>query len=156
MCAIHNFRPSGSLLIRVVWTRWMMIATTILFGIFHGSRNVRYSLVSYQNPLHSEAQINFIRMQECQFILAIINIHKDHPMTLILRMKSFLLLNLTVSILGPDDLEEHLPTIKMFSWSNSLYYICSGDGGWVYTSGQVHIEPNEFQMEQFIGDNKDR
>jgi hypothetical protein len=65
-------------------------------------------------------------------------------MTLILGMKSFLPPSLAVNILGPDDLMEHLPTIKMSSWSNTLksavtFGVHMTDG----SALQVRIEPDE-------------
>src|SRR6266436_3311790 len=75
----------------------------------------------YVDPIpESRTDLGFIRINESQFILAVINICKDQPMTLILEMKSFLPPGLAINILAPGDLIAHLPTIKMFSWSNTL------------------------------------
>jgi ankyrin repeat protein len=103
-----------------------------------------------------ESRVDHHRINERQFMLAVINICKDHPMTLILGMKSFLPPSLTVNILGPDDYKEEVPTIKMFSWSNTLKSAVTF--GIIMTDGsalQVRIEPDERRMEQFTRDEEE-
>lgn len=77
-------------------------------------------------------------------------------MTLILGMKSFFPPGLAVNILGPDDLVEHLPTITMSSWSNTLKSAVTF--GVRMTNGsalQLRIEPDERRMQQFSGDEEE-